>query len=524
MKQLKDTKISFQVVFGYIFCLIAIMAFSTLTLYFVYRTGVLADDLNPYYLNPAGLMNELAVELQDETLLISQMLGDEVQDKESLYKSFTTNQAKTLVTLETMQNSFVETSLSEETGLYGQLVTAYKQYSTAVTAIVQECLAGDVEVAREHFSSEEVSGYRRNVIYTLAGLQKTMVSSTANLLVIRVEQASASAIKLMCIIGLAGLIVFIVGLYLTAGLRKVISYLHGAMNEVKDGNFQTKIDVNLKNELGEFVEEVKEMITAISHTLEEMESGISQVSIGSGQVANASVQLANGATQQANAIDELNIAVGNIADTAKDNMKDIERVSEVAQSNRLHGREGMEQVKLMLGAMTEITTASEDISRVIKVIEDIAFQTNILALNAAVEAARAGQHGKGFAVVAEEVRNLAAKSAEAAKETTVMIEDSMVKTKAGGTVAEGTANAFGNIVNGTDDAVVAIDNLVEAFKEQHSNINKINKSIAQVAQVVQNNSATSQETAAASEELYGQAVNLKQQISKFQLKQVSNEG
>lgn len=246
-----------------------------------------------------------------------------------------------------------------------------------------------------------------------------------------------------------------------------------------------------------------------------------QLTTGAEQVAIASQSLAQGSTEQASAIEEITASMQDIEEKTRDNAAKAEEAGELVHKAKESATAGNEQMHSMVGAMKEINESSENISKIIKVIDDIAFQTNILALNAAVEAARAGVHGKGFAVVAEEVRNLAGKSASAASETAEMIEDSIHKVNVGSRMAEETSEALDGIMSAVDAMVDLIGQITVASNDQATAISQIDQAISQVSQVVQTNSATSEECAAASEELSNQAAALRTAISKFKLKETS---
>lgn len=242
-----------------------------------------------------------------------------------------------------------------------------------------------------------------------------------------------------------------------------------------------------------------------------------QVTVGSEQVASASQSLAQGATEQASALQQVTASMDEIAERTKQNASQASQADELAHSVRAMATSGNDQMKAMISAMNDINESSEAISKVIKTIDDIAFQTNILALNAAVEAARAGVHGKGFAVVAEEVRNLATKSAAAASETESMIEDSIHKVSSGTKIAEGTAQALDEIVVSIEKVVNLISTIATASNDQATAVSQVDQAIGQVSQVVQTNSATSQQCAAASEELSNQAAMLRSMMANYKL-------
>ena len=277
------------------------------------------------------------------------------------------------------------------------------------------------------------------------------------------------------------------------------------------------MDVQPRSEIDVLGNAFNKLIVDQNHILGNIREASMQVTTGSEQVASASQSLAQGSTEQASSLEEITATISDIADRTKINATQANNANNLVHEAKEGAVRGNAQMGEMIEAMHDINHASENISKIIKVIDDIAFQTNILALNAAVEAARAGAHGKGFAVVAEEVRNLAGKSAQAANETAELIEDSIAKISKGSKLAEDTAKALDVIVNNIDKIVQLISDIAEASNEQATAITQIDQAIGQVSDVVQSNSATSEQCAAASEELSNQAHRLRELIAKFKL-------
>ncbi|NMA24298.1 MAG: methyl-accepting chemotaxis protein [Clostridiales bacterium] len=291
--------------------------------------------------------------------------------------------------------------------------------------------------------------------------------------------------------------------------------------QIADGDLTTHIHVKCDGDV--LGAALLDLVHNMHRLVSSIYSAADQVASSSSLVADSSLALSQGATEQASAIQELTASLVEIASQTNLNAKNAETANDLAQKAKSLAATGNEHMKSMLSAMDEINESSANISKIIKVIDDIAFQTNILALNAAVEAARAGQHGKGFAVVAEEVRNLAAKSANAAKETTALIEGSSKKVDAGTKIANDTAEALSLIASQVADAADLVSSIAQASNEQAGAIEQVNSVIQKVSQVVSTNAATSQESAAASEELSSQAARLKETVSLFKLKRTKKE-
>jgi len=244
-----------------------------------------------------------------------------------------------------------------------------------------------------------------------------------------------------------------------------------------------------------------------------------QISEGSSQVADSSQSLSQGATEQASSLEEISSSLHEVSDQTKHNAESSKEASSLTDQVRNDATTGTQHMQQLNEAMGDITKASRDISNIIKAIDEIAFQTNLLALNAAVEAARAGQHGKGFAVVAEEVRNLAARSAKAARETTELIQGSVNKADYGAAVAEKTKQSLDKIVSGVTKASTLVAEISTASTEQAEAINQISIGVSQIDDVTQQNTANVEQTAAAATQLSSQAENLHQMLSRFVLKQ-----
>jgi methyl-accepting chemotaxis protein len=256
----------------------------------------------------------------------------------------------------------------------------------------------------------------------------------------------------------------------------------------------------------------------LNRTLGEINISAEQITIGSKQMADGSEQISQGAMTQAGSVQELSAAITQIAAQTRENAANAEDAKQMALTAKELAEQGNVHMQELLGAMTEIYQSSEGISKIIKVIEEIAFQTNILALNAAIEAARAGQSGRGFTVVAQEVRNLAVRSADAVKETAAMIENSIQKVNHGAEITKAAATALTQIVQGVSQSTVLAEKIAAASAEQALGINQITQGIDQVSQIVQSNTAAAEASAATCQELFGQAAALKRVVSQFKLK------
>lgn len=290
--------------------------------------------------------------------------------------------------------------------------------------------------------------------------------------------------------------------------------------KISQGDLQIHIDIDYPGDFAALKETIEKTVSILNYTMQTINTAAEQVSTGAEQVSSGAQALAAGSTEQASSVEELTVSIAQIAEEAAENSINVKAATEYVEQVAAGVVTGNEHMKELTAAMADIGAASDQITNITKVIEDIAFQTNILALNAAIEAARAGNAGKGFAVVADEVRNLAAKSAEAAKQTADLILTSVNTVNKGTQTTTQTAQILievGEKAQMANDSIIKIE---QASEEQAGAIEQIKQGLSQVSAVVQTNAATAEENSATSEEMSAQAVTLHEEVEKFKLSSV----
>ena len=400
--------------------------------------------------------------------------------------------------------------------------------------------------------------------------ENTWWSSTA----LKASDLNSTSIKLVALMTVMAVIsllvlVLLIGMIIKKTLKPIDEIVAAAEN-IKNGNLDVTLNINSNDEIGmlsryfaEMADNLKALIADISYcmesmakgdfticsncsekytgdfqtilnaikdigknltsTLSELNASANQVTMGSGQIASAAQGMAQGATEQAASVEELSTTMHNISEKIKQNAENAKMVSKIAQETGADMMQGNQHMQELISAMDEIGTTSNEISKVIKLIDDIAFQTNILALNAAVEAARAGSAGKGFAVVADEVRNLAGKSTDAVKSTIELIENTLQAIEKGTAITTETASALESVVEKASIVETKVVEMAIASEEQSNSVSQVMGGMEQISAVVQNNSATAEESAATSEELSGQAAMLNALVGRFRYNEHQDE-
>lgn len=519
MKWFMDLKISIKLLSAFI--IVAILAGGV---GIVGMTNIKTIDENSHimYNNmtvPLGEAAEMAKLFQRVRVNTRDMiLENDVDEIESMYS----NIEEIIEELNVLSDDFGERAITDEMKeAFDHFLDTRADFADTLPAFKELCLNNQDVEAYDMIKGEMrlAADAEKDAIDVLVNINvvDAKAKSDAN------DESAASATSTMIILIIVAVLLAVgLGLLISRIISKPLGKIVIAANQIANGDLNTSIDIDNKDEIGMLARAFSTMSSNINQVMTNISSASEHVASGSRQVSESSMSLSQGATEQASSIEELTASVEEIASQTEQNAGNANKAKEVTESAKLNASHGNNQMQEMLTAMEDINESSKNISKIIKVIDDIAFQTNILALNAAVEAARAGQHGKGFAVVAEEVRNLAARSANAAKETTAMIEGSISKVEGGRKIANDTAEALNTIVSDVSTAAELVGQIAVASGEQAQGVGQINEGLTQISAVVQTTSATAEETAAASEELSSQADLLRNQVGTFSLQNINS--
>ena len=312
---------------------------------------------------------------------------------------------------------------------------------------------------------------------------------------------------------------------MAAALNKAISLMNSYIRDISDklgqisrGDMRVTVDMDYIGDFAAIKQAITHTAFSLNQTMQTIDAAVNQVSSGAVLVSGGAQALAQGSAEQASSIEELNASVVKIAEQAAENSANVKMASHYVDEAGNGVNAGNQHMSQLTEAMGNIGSAAGQIASITKVIEDIAFQTNILALNAAIEAARAGAAGKGFAVVADEVRSLAAKSAEAAKQTGELIQNSVATVSRGTQITAQTAQILQGVGTSAHKVTENFSKIEQASAEQAHAIEQIKQGLTQVSAVVQTNAATAEENSATSEEMSAQAVTLRGEVGKFRLR------
>lgn len=518
MKIGRNTSIKKNVIFGYILLFVCCLSCSLVGIIRINNVNKTNKNIQQNAIDPIVEFSDIAVYVQKIARSSGYMAySDDLSVVENEFNKATSYSKKI--------DELVESTKSTSIGASDSVV--FLEYEKSRTAVI-ETVKNIYNLRKEGKVVEALNLYdldMANFIQIEEDSIRAMATEKANQVNILMEEninkTTVTIIILIALLIAAATVALLLSLMIIRELNTLKSMVN-ISKEIARGNFDVEIKEETnrrsKSEIVEFTKSFKSLIRHGNVIIGSVIKASDQVEAGALQVSDSSLSLSQGTSEQASAIEELSTSLQKISNQVKENNESAIHSSELSKRATVEAKNGNEYMSDLVNAMNSIDESSKNISKVIKVIDDIAFQTNILALNAAVEAARAGTYGRGFAVVADEVRNLAAKSAAAVEETTNMIETSLSKIKIGNEKAELTAKAFNTILSSVNELNGYGEKVALSSNEQTSAIVQINQGISQIADVVQSTSATAEETAAASEQLSSQAVLLRKELSRFTVK------
>ena len=558
---LRNLRIRFKLYVLIGVALIGMFIISGMSFFLMGRMNDMTNDISTSWLPSIDTARELTNTLSNirlNELGYLTAVSDEVEASSLQYLE------KEKGNMDALLAAYKELIDEEETGFYNNAMNLWTQYREADEEIIALAQQGRIEDARAILEGECVDLYNS----LNSAFQEIVAYNTEGSDAAAKESASIyiTSNGLMMAIVIAIILVGVFFSFVIVRLIKLpISEIEDAAVKMAKGDLDVEIAYTSKDELGVLAEQVRRLIRKLqviiddenkflakmaagdftvdsvceeeytggfypllisfrgiakklNDTMLQISQSSSQVASGSDQVSNGAQALSQGATEQASSVQELAASISEISDKVNENADNARQANAMAGSVSSEMNMSNDKMQQMIQAMGDISSCSSEIGKIIKTIEDIAFQTNILALNAAVEAARAGTAGKGFAVVADEVRNLASKSAEASNNTSVLIENSLKAVENGTQIAGETAQSLLQAVNAVNEMTGIIGNISEASSNQAEAISQITMGIDQISSVVQTNSATAEESAAASEELSSQSQLMKSLVGRFKLK------
>jgi methyl-accepting chemotaxis protein len=349
-----------------------------------------------------------------------------------------------------------------------------------------------------------------------ANMNKAMVSANAT----QSFSINLQVVLTLISVSLALIMGFSISRSISNPLRRVVD----VVNKIAKGDLTEEVTVRSKDEIGQLASAMRMMENDLSNIVGNIRLSSETVASGANQIASGNQDLSQRSQEQASALEETASTVEQITANIRANAENAQKANDIAQKAASAAQRGGDVVKKTVDSMQEVTNSSKKIGDIINVVNEIAFQTNLLALNAAVEAARAGEQGRGFAVVAGEVRNLAGRSAEAAKEIQSLIKDSVEKVQAGNQLVEETGTTLSEIIEGVNNVAITVSEISAASQEQASGIEQVNKAVAQMDEVVQQNASLVEEAAATSENLTGQADEMQRLMGTFKINGYDNVG